>query len=164
MSFKIYILRIVAICVVVGLVPQLHNPALAAQEKKLRVVDSILGIRVGSSLEDAHKKLKSRGTFGGRDTQAGGRKEAWTLKKTEFSSIAYQTDREGRVVWVTGFVRPGREIPFSKLGDLERAASKSDSQVMWSVKTPEGGYRLVAKGPDGKARVVYLFLLNAAED
>lgn len=165
MSGKVYIIRLVMVSVVVGFVAvPFLGPTLAARDDNPRVIDSILGVRIGSNLGQVHKKLKKLGTVGGRETQAGGRKEAWTLNKTEFASIAYQTDDEGRVIWVTGFVRPGKEIPFSKLGDLERATSKNDSQVIWTVKTDEGGYRLVAKGPNGKARVVYLFSLNATED
>lgn len=125
---------------------------------------SVLGIRIGSSLEDVHRRLKSLGTVGGRDTRDGGRREACTLTKTEFSSVAYQTDKEGRVRWVTGFVRPGKEIPFSKLGDLAHASYKNDSQAIWNIETAGGGYRLVVKGPDGKARVVSLLSLGEEED
>src|SRR5688500_17939204 len=126
-----------------------------------KVLDSILGVRIGSSLEEAHAKLKDLGTVGGRATREGGRKEAWTMKGGEFTSVAYKTDATGRVVWLTGFVRPGKEIPFSKLGDLARANGKDSTQAAWTAEAPGGGgYRLVAKGPDGKARVVYLLALD----
>jgi hypothetical protein len=117
-------------------------------------------VRIGTSLEEVHRILKERGTVGGRATRDGGRKEAWTLKAGEFASIAYKTDASGRVVWVTGFVRPGMEIPFSKLGDLARATGKDDAEAAWNVETTGGGYRLVAKGPKGRARVVYLLSLE----
>lgn len=137
-------------------------PASAApQEEKPKAVDSVLGVRVGSTLEEAQGKLREHGTGGGRTTGDGGRKEAWTLKDTEFTSVAFRTNSKGRVVWVTGFVRPGREIPFAQLGDLARAARKDSLQAVWNVEKPEGSYRLVAKGPDGKARVVSLLQLEA---
>ncbi|HEU4595792.1 MAG TPA: hypothetical protein VFS10_11680 [Pyrinomonadaceae bacterium] len=133
-----------------------------AQGGGAKVLDSILGVRIGSSLEEAHAKLKDLGTVGGRATREGGRKEAWTLKGGEFTSIAYKTDASGRVVWLTGFVRPGKEIPFSQLGDLARANGKDETEAAWTVEAPGGGgYRLVAKGPKGKARVVYLLSLEA---
>jgi hypothetical protein len=133
-----------------------------AQGGGAKVLDSILGVRIGSSLEEAHAKLKGLGTVGGRATREGGRKEAWTLKGGEFTSVAYKTDASGRVVWLTGFVRPGREIPFSKLGDLARANGKDETEAAWTVESPGGGgYRLVAKGPGGRARVVYLLSLDA---
>ena len=133
----------------------------AAQGGGAKVVDSILGVRIGSSLEDAHAKLKDLGTVGGRATREGGRKEAWTMKGGEYTSVAYKTDASGRVVWLTGLVRPGKEIPFRQLGDLARATGRDDNEAAWTVETPGGGYRLVAKGPGGKARVVYLLSLAA---
>ena len=133
----------------------------AAQTGGAKVIDSILGVRIGSSLEEAHAKLKDLGTVGGRATREGGRKEAWTMKGGDFTSVAYKTDGAGRVVWLTGFVRPGKEIPFARLGDLARATGKDANEAAWTVETPEGGYRLVAKGPNGKARVVYLLSLSA---
>ena len=133
----------------------------AAQDEKPKAVDSILGVHVGAKIEEVHEKLKDLGTWGGRATDEGGRKEAWTLKETEFTSVAYKTNAAGRVVWITGFVRPGSEIPFDKLGDLTRATGKNKTGVVWDVKTQDGGYKLVAKGPDGKARVVTLALLAA---
>lgn len=124
-----------------------------------RATDSILGIRIGMSLEEVRAKLGPLGTAGGRATREGGRKEAWTLKRTDYSSIAFKTNPKGLVVWVTGFLRPGKEVPFSDLGDISRAFRATDSQAIWNVKTPDGGYRLVAKGQNGKARVTYLLSL-----
>ena len=129
------------------------------QDAGTRTIDSILGVGIGTSLEEARVKLGPLGTSGGRDTRDGGRKEQWNLKETEFSAIVYRTDAKGKVMWVSGFVRPGREIPFSKLGDPARAMGKSESEIAWNVETQAGGYRLVAKGPEGKARIVYLLSL-----
>ena len=140
----------------------------SAQQKNKgkRITDSILGVKIGTRLVDAHEKLKRFGQTGSRqgdkeeEEEAGERKEAWSLSKTQFSSVALKTNREGKVVWVTGFVRPGQEIPFAKLGELSQAYRANELQVVWNVETPEGSYRLVAKGQKGKARVVYLLSLN----
>ena len=133
-------------------------------EKHARVSDSVLGVRVGAGLKEVHDKLKSLGTVAGRDTEEGGRKEVWTFKKTDFTSLAYETNEEGRVEWVTAFVRAGHEIPFSKLGDLARAQSKSDRHARWRVEGPdEEGYVLMAKGGGGKAGVVQFFALDFEE-
>lgn len=123
------------------------------------VTDSILGVKIGSTVKQARTRLTRYGTGGGRDTREGGRKEAWTLDGSPFSSVAFKTDRQGRVLWVTGFLRPGQEIPFLELGTPSRAARLGASQAIWNVALPEGGYRLVAKGHDGKAGVVYLISL-----
>lgn len=143
--------------------------AVPAQQKNKgkRISDSILGIKIGTRLVDAHEKLERFGQAGSREEdkeddkeEAGERKEAWSLNRTEFSSVALKANREGKVVWVTGFIRPGQEIPFAKLGDLSQAYRANELQVVWNVETPEGSYRLVAKGQKGKARVVYLLSLN----
>jgi hypothetical protein len=145
---------------------------LAQKGKRTQVTDSILGVGIGASLEQAHAKLDrlstrrargARGEEAREDEEAGeregGRKEAWTLESTEYASVALQADRQGRVVWITGFVRPGKEIPFAKLGNPSSAAGLTDSRAIWNVATPDGGYRLVAKGQNRKARVVYLLSL-----
>lgn len=140
----------------------------AHQRKKgKRITDSILGVKIGMRLIDAHEKLERFGTTGSREgdkeeerEEAGERKEAWSLSKTQFSSVALKANREGKVVWVTGFVRPGQEIPFAKLGELAQAFRANELQAIWNVETSKGAYRLVAKGQKGKARVVYLLSLD----
>jgi hypothetical protein len=138
--------------------------AAAQKEERVRVTDSILGIRLGSTLEEAREKLKRLGKSGGEGVgegeREGGRKEAWILKKSAYNSLAYQTDGAGRVEWVTGFVRRGREIPFANLGDLRRASYKSDQEAVWNIERPEGNFRLIAKGSGGKASVVHLLTLK----
>jgi hypothetical protein len=147
--------------------------AAAQKIERVRVTDSILGVRPGSTLEEAREKLKrlvKPNDAGEREDERegeresereGGRKEAWMLKKTAFTSIAYQAGEDGRIRWVTGFVRAGHEIPFSKLGDLSHAAHKSEQAAVWNIQRPEGNIRLIAKGFGGKARVVQIFSLNA---
>lgn len=141
----------------------LLGSAVAQKSKDARVINSILGVSIGNTLEETRSKLSSRGSGGGRDTRDGGRKEAWTLKGTEYATLAFKTDGKGKVVWVSAFARPGKEIPFSKLGDLSKAARAADSQAIWNRETPQGSYRLVAKGANGKASVVYLLSLEFPE-
>ena len=124
-----------------------------------QIADSILGVRIGAMLAEARAKLDPLGTHGGRDTREGGRKEAYALKETDYAHVALKTNRQGEVVWVSGFVRPDRELPFSAFGDLARAPGATDAEAIWNVETPGGGYRLVVKGQHGKARVVYLLSL-----
>jgi hypothetical protein len=148
----------------------LLSPFVKAQSaNRSRVSDSILGVRIGTKLEDAHKKLKPLSIGGdrekdenddnGEDKDEGGIKRAWRLKGTNFTSVALKTNAKGRVVWVTGFVRPGKELLFSELGDTSLALRVTDSQAIWNVATANGGYRLVAKGENGRARVIYFLSL-----
>ena len=146
----------------------------AQKVERARVTDSILGVGIGSSLDHAHgtlDRLRTRKGPGTREEseresregqeqeREGGRKEAWALKATNYATVALQADREGRVVWITGFVRPGKEIPFAKLGNLSSATVISDTRAVWNVATPGGGYRLIVKGQNGRARVVSILSL-----
>jgi hypothetical protein len=140
----------------------LLGSAVAQKSKEGRVINSILGVSIGNTLEETRAKLIPLGTGGGRDTRDGGRKEAWTLKGTEYATLAFKTDGKGKVVWVSAFARPGKEIPFSRLGDLSKAV-RADSQAIWNIETSQRGYRLVAKGVNGKASVVYLLSLAFPE-
>lgn len=126
-------------------------------------VDTLNGIAIGTTLDDARSLLARIGTGGGRDTRDGGRKEAWTLKETDFATLAFKTNGGGRIVWISGFVRQAKEIPFERLGDLTKAETVTKSQVIWNVGNGRTGYRLVAKGAEGKASVVYLLSLESPE-
>ncbi len=142
-------------------------PGLESAGSRRRVRDSILGIRVGSSLADARTRLaalavrqESEPEESEERERGEGRTLAWTLKGTEYRSIALKANDADRVLWITGFVRPGKEIRFSRLGDLS-AARANDSIAIWNVATPEGGYRLIARGGARKARVISLLSLSS---
>lgn len=137
-------------------------PALAQKDVPQPTIDSILGIRIGLGLKDAHENLERYGGTGGEDEgrrASGERKEGWNLRTSEYSTIALKANREGKIAWVSGFVRTGQEIPFTKLGDLSRAFKSNATTAIWNVETRDGGYRVVAKGSDGKASVVYILNL-----
>jgi hypothetical protein len=121
-----------------------------------RVQNAILGVRIGSAAADVKANLSAHGTGESRPTRDGGTKQVWTLKDTPFSSLALKTDAAGRVVWVTGFIRPDQEIPFKELGDLARASAASATRVVWDVATPDGGYRLIARGSARRAQTISL--------
>jgi len=118
--------------------------------------DVLLGVRVGSAAADVQAKLGSRGTSESRPTRDGGSKQVWTLSGTRFSSLALKLDAAGRVVWATGFVRAGQEVPFKELGDLTRARAASEASVVWHVARADGGYRLIARGRERRAQTISL--------
>lgn len=131
----------------------------AQTNKRVQVTDSIFGVSIGDKFTDVRLQLDQFGKSGGRDTRDGGRKESWALQETDFSYITVRADKQGKIVWVSGFLRLGKEIPFSVLGDPALIKGGTDSQAIWNVETPEGPYRLVAKGREGKATVIYLLSL-----
>jgi hypothetical protein len=142
------------------------SPVLAQQSQQTPVIDSILGVGIGTSLDQARAKLDRLSKREGRneavtehEESEGSRKEAWALRGTNYVTVALKVDREGHVVWITGFVRPGKEIPFAKLGNLSSATAVTKARAIWNVATPNGGYRVIAKGQNGKARVVSILSL-----
>ena len=138
-------------------------PAAAQKTTSPVVVDALDGIGIGTGIDEVRSRLSQIGTGGGRDTRDGGRKEAWTLRETDYASLAFKTNKAGKVVWVSAFVRPGREVLFAKLGDPAKATTLTKSQAIWNVSSASGGYRVVAKGTEGKASVVYLLSLDFPE-
>lgn len=130
--------------------------AVLAGAQAPRVQDAILGVRVGSIASEVQATLGPRGTADSRPTRERGAKQVWTLNGTPFSSLAVKTDAAGRVVWVTGLVRQGEEIPFKEFGDLARASTASESRAVWDVPTADGGYRLIVRGSGGRAQTVSL--------
>lgn len=180
MNLKV-IYRIKGICpqlpfrtLMVTLVLLLIVPSLGTGQTNRRpsMTDSILGIRIGNRWEEVQEKMERLSTTrrskrekenekrAGQDDDEGGRKMAWMLRGTRFKSIALKTNDDGRVVWVTGFLRPGKEISFAELGDLARASTSTETAAIWNVATETGGYRLVAKGQHGRASVIYLLSLT----
>ena len=121
--------------------------------------DSIHGIRIGTTFEEAQKLLDPLGESGGVKTRDGGRRHAWTLREGELQSIALRATKEGKVKWVTGFYRSGQERPFESIGSLDKAQF-TPQEAIWNVVTDTGAYRIVAKGANKKASVVYFLKLK----
>jgi hypothetical protein len=130
--------------------------------------DSIQGVRIGAEIEEVEKTLERYGPAlragsEGEDEHEGDEKRrgVWSLARGDYETIVVEADTQGRVTGATGFVRKGREIPFERFGGQSAAARWTESIAIWNVPTPEGGYRLIARGPDRRARVVTLISLAA---
>lgn len=123
-------------------------------------LDAILGITVGMPATEAHARLAPLGETAGRETRSGGRKQGYLLRDSRYTWVAYKAGHSGKLKWVSANLRPGQEIAFADLGDLGQADSANDNQVIWNVRRGNSGYRLVAKGEQGKARLVYLLALD----
>ena len=147
---------------------------------------TILGLRPGMDRDDADAALKPLGTTPGmadedakdakdkdakedkdakpKAAKAGGdeeegHSELWTLRGTPYAQLVVKADPAGRVTWVTGFVRPGQEIPFARFGDAKTALVFRDGLAVWNVLRPGAPYRLIARGAKGRARSVSLISL-----
>ncbi len=136
------------------------SPCSAQTQDGARVPGSILGVYIGATRAEVAQTLAPHGTVEGRATHDGGRKDAWTLRDTDFSALAVRTNKRGEVVWVNAFVRPKREVPFSALGDLSAAIQKMDSKVVWQSESAGRKYQLIASGRNGHAQSLLLIALE----
>ncbi len=143
---------------------------LAAAES-VKVKTNILGLELDSSLEKAHEKLDSLGNPARPSVEAAKeakhdeeeRKVLWRLAKSDFSSVLVKADDKERITYITGFLRPGKEVPFDKIGQTEKAPILSDRSVAWDVVRPNQPLiRVVARGEKRKATSITIFIVKRA--
>lgn len=140
-----------------------------AAAQSVKVETSLLGLELDSTLEQAHKILdplgdpakpsteaKERGDEGEKE-----RKILWKLAKSDFSSILVKTDEQERVSYMMGYVRPGKEMPFDRIGETEKAPVLTGHTVAWDVVRPDKSLlRVVARGENGKANTITVFIVK----
>ena len=123
-----------------------------------RVARDLLGVSIGDRESDVLPNLDAIGKRLTSLRRDGGRRHTIALHETPFSYLIVITDAPGEVRRISGFVRPGQEIPFEVLGDTERPSGGGKTSMFWDMleEGPSRKYRLVAKGNDRKAQVVFL--------
>ena len=141
-----------------------------AAAQSVNVQTAILGIELDSTLESAHAKLDSLGQPSDRPLdgadEAGERDEgehkiSWRLAKTDYASVFVKADEKKRITYITGYLRPGKETPFDKIGQLEKAPVLSDRVVAWDVVRPNRPLiRVVARGSERKANSITMFIVK----
>lgn len=145
---------------------------LAAAES-VQVQTEILGLELDSSLETAHAKLDplvnpaNVPNKEAEDGESGEREQKvlWQLAKTDYSSVFVKADDKDRVTYIMGLLRPGKEIPFEKIGQVDKAPMQSDKMVAWDIVRPNRPLmRLVARGSNARASSIVLFIVKRAQD
>src|SRR4029077_20037704 len=141
-----------------------------ANAKSVKVQTNILGVELGSTLEQAHAKLdklkdlslqaKEEKKDSDNDEESENR-VLWQLAKTEYSAVYIKADDKGRITYINGFLRPGKEIPFDKIGDIKKAPVQSSSVIAWDVIRPNRPLsRVVASGKDRRANSVTILIVK----
>lgn len=93
----------------------------------------------------------------------GEHKIVWQLVRSDFSSVYLKADREERITYITGSLRKGKELPFDKVGEIEKAPILSNSTVAWDVVRPGRPLiRVIARGTSRKASSITLFIVKRA--
>jgi len=141
-----------------------------AVAKSVKVITGILGVELGSEVKKAHQKLDLLAdpvhpTKNRPDREEGSveYKILWQFKETDYSSIYIKADRDGRIEYIAGFLRPGRELPFEKIGEVTKAPIHNGTTAVWDVLRPKRRpMRVVATGQGGRASVIKLFVVKTA--
>lgn len=141
-----------------------------AAAQSVKVQTAILGIELDSTLESAHSKLDSLGQLSARPLdgadEAAGRTEdeykiSWQLPKTDYSSVFVKADGKERITYIAAYLRPGREMPFDKIGQLEKAPVLPDRVVAWDVVRPNRPLiRVIARGSERKANSITMLIVK----
>lgn len=135
----------------------------------VKVKMDILGLEIDSSLEQAHEKLDpiaiGKASPPKKDEDPGegeGEQKAfWELKKTDFKSVFFKADAEGRVTYMLVTYRGGKEPAFSQIGQVEKAPVQSRDLIAWDVvRKGRPLIRVVARGHDSRAESITIFLVK----
>lgn len=85
----------------------------------------------------------------------------WELAKSDFASVFVKTDKDERVVYILAALRPGREMPFTEVGQVEKAPIHTSNTVAWDVVRRNSPLmRVVAVGKEERASSLTLFLVK----
>ena len=140
-----------------------------AAAKSVKVIHSILGIELGMERDKAVAKLeklsdpkqppkKEKPQPG---EQGEHEKSLWQLLGTDFSAILLASDEDERITSIDGYLRLGKEIPFSKIGPLDKAPVRNDTLVAWDVLRPKQPlFRVVARGNYSKATRLTIYVVE----
>jgi len=152
--------------------PPLPNYSLApfeqrlANAKSVRVMTSILGIELGSTLEHAHEKLDKLCDSAHRpkeekDEREGEHKVLWQLAKTDYAFVFVKAEDEDKITYVNGFLRPGKEVAFDKVGELKKAPVQDANTTAWDVlRANHPLFRVIASGSNRKASNIMIFVVK----
>ena len=141
-----------------------------AAAQSVKVQTAILGIELDSTLDSAHSKLDSLGRPMARPVDEGDEvakqsegehKVSWQLAKTDYGSVFVKADDKERITYIAAYLRPGKEVPFDKIGQLEKAPVLTDRVVAWDVVRPNRPLiRVVARGSERKANSITMFIVK----
>lgn len=141
-----------------------------AAAKSVKVTESILGLKLGSTLEQAHEKLDKLCDSAHRpkeekeeESEEGEQKVLWELARTDYSFVFIKANEKGKITYLSGFLRPGKEIPFARIGEPDKAPVRTPTTIAWDVlRQNQPHFRVVATGKDARASSVMIFVVKRA--
>ena len=136
-----------------------------AAAQTVKVQTDILGIHVGDTFEQAERTLEKHASHPPKDEaeeeeEAGGKKVLWELKDTDYSTIFVKGTEKNGITSILGTFRPGKEMPFDKIGEVQKAPIHGATNVAWDVARPNHPLtRVVAQGTNGKAKAITILVV-----
>lgn len=135
------------------LLPLLFLVAIPVTAEARSLQDNVLGLRLGMSQQEIHRRLEKIGTL---DREVRGRQEVWMLKnEPRFASVLVGFDRDYRVRYITGIAREGgTRMRYSEVAAIKDAHAESANgaytRYTWEAKPGKksAGYFLIAEGRD----------------
>lgn len=144
-----------------------------AAAKSVKVQTDILGVSVGTSLEDARLKFskfanaehppkeEGDGSEAAAEREESEHKILWELSKSDFATAFIKLDGHDRVTYVQGKFRPGKEVAFAKIGELNKAPVATPNVIAWDVvRNKRPLIRVVAEGLAQRANTLTIFQVH----
>lgn len=144
-----------------------------AAAKLVKVQTDILGVTVGTSLADARlrfskfadaehpPKVEGDGSVAAAEREESEHKILWELSKSDFATAFIKLDGHDRVTYVQGKFRPGKEVAFTKIGELNKAPVATPNIIAWDVvRNDRPLIRVVAEGMVQRANTLTIFQVH----
>jgi hypothetical protein len=147
-----------------------------ANAKSVKVMKPVFGLELGMTVERAHHLLDRLSAREHPPKEEGGPEEGnaehedehkvlWQLAGTDYSAVFIKADPHDVVAYIQAIVRPGKEIPFQKIGELNKAPVQNATTIAWDVIRPKQPlYRVLARGSDSKANTISWFKVQRPGD
>jgi hypothetical protein len=136
-----------------------------AAAQSVKVMTAVLGLELGSTLKQAQAKLDKLSDPKHppkEETEGSEGKVLWQMADTDYSAIFVKFDDE-KITYIHAIVRPGKEIPFDKIGEAQKAPAQNANTIAWDVLRPNRPlFRVVANGVNRKASSLTLFTVKRA--
>jgi hypothetical protein len=139
-----------------------------ANAKSVKVMTSILGITLGSSLEHAHETLDKLCDNAHRPKEEkeeeegeGEHKVLWELARSPYGFVFVKADDKEKITYISGFLRKGKEMSFDKIGETKKAPLQDQNTIAWDVlRLKQAPFRVVASGLNRKASNIMIFVVK----
>lgn len=129
----------------------------------------ILTIRLGTTEEKVHEKLKAIGTLVRKEEK---HQEVWQIRDASFSHLIVGFNKEDKLRYVTAVAREDKDakhVPYDHIGDLKQARQAGDPKVnnfnyQWEFAADKDNPHTVVIAMGRDAKFLATYTLKSLED